>query len=110
MAAVFLSNIPEPIAGTRDLRDEGHSRRWIMVLWTGVAIGLGIVASLANAVMADFTDEPLGVVQAFAAGAILVLLAHTMMPEAFEYGGDLVGLATTLGFAAAFILAVVSPG
>jgi len=50
------------------------------------------------------------VVQAFAAGAILVLLADTMMPEAFEYGGDLVGLATTLGFASAFLLAVVTPG
>jgi len=44
------------------------------------------------------------VVQAFAAGAILTMLADTMIPEAFENGGDLAGLATTLGFAAAFLL------
>ena len=44
----------------------------------------------------------LAVVQAFAGGAILTMLADTMMPEAFEHGGRLVGLATTLGFAVAF--------
>lgn len=110
LVAVFLSNVPEAIAGTRDLRDEGHSRRWILFLWIGVAIGLAFVAGLANGLMGGMTDEPLGVVQAFAAGAILVLLADTLMPEAFENGGDLVGLATTLGFAVAFLLAVVTPG
>ena len=43
-------------------------------------------------------------VQSFAAGAILTMLADTMFPEAFETGGDEVGLATALGFAAAFLL------
>ena len=38
----------------------------------------------------------------FAAGAILTMLANTMMPEAFEHGGKLVGVVTTLGFAVAF--------
>jgi ZIP family zinc transporter len=40
----------------------------------------------------------------FAAGAILTMLADTMMPEAFEHGGNLVGIATTLGFAVAFTI------
>lgn len=110
VTAVFLSNVPEAIAGTRDLRDERHSKRWILFLWIGVALALAIAAAIANGVMGGMTDEPLGIVQAFAAGAILVLLADTMMPEAFEYGGDLVGLATVLGFASAFLLAVVTPG
>ena len=44
------------------------------------------------------------VVQAYAGGAILTMLADTMMPEAFENGGNGVGLATVLGFAAAFLL------
>ena len=42
--------------------------------------------------------------QAFAAGAILTMLADTMMPEAFEHGGSVAGLATCLGFASAFLL------
>jgi ZIP family zinc transporter len=44
------------------------------------------------------------IVQAFAGGAILTMLADTMMPEAFENGGDRVGLATVLGFASAYLL------
>jgi ZIP family zinc transporter len=43
-------------------------------------------------------------VLAFAAGAILTMLADTMMPEAFEHGGKLVGLVTTFGFALAFAI------
>jgi ZIP family zinc transporter len=41
-------------------------------------------------------------VLAFAGGAIITMLADTMMPEAFEHGGKVVGLFTTLGFALAF--------
>jgi hypothetical protein len=37
----------------------------------------------------------------FAAGAILTMLADSMMPEAYEHGGKLVGVVTTLGFATA---------
>jgi ZIP family zinc transporter len=44
------------------------------------------------------------VIQAFAAGAILTMLADTMMPEAFDHGGSAVGLLTVLGFALAFVL------
>jgi len=48
------------------------------------------------------------VIQAFAAGAMLTMLADTMIPEAFHEGGDSVGLATVMGFAAAFLLSRVS--
>ena len=47
-------------------------------------------------------------IQAFAAGAILTMLAGTMIPEAFAEGGDLTGLATVFGFAMAFLLSTVS--
>ena len=43
-------------------------------------------------------------IRAFAAGAILVMLASTMMPEAYEEGGAWVGLMTAVGFLLAFIL------
>ena len=41
---------------------------------------------------------------AFAGGAVLTMLADTMMPEAFEHGGRVVGLLTTVGFGVAFFL------
>jgi ZIP family zinc transporter len=43
----------------------------------------------------------------FAAGAILTMLADTMMPESCEHGGNLVGVVTTLGFAVAFTVHVL---
>jgi len=46
-------------------------------------------------------------IHAFAGGAILTMLADTMMPEAYELGGSLTGLVTTLGFAVAFALTLV---
>ena len=46
------------------------------------------------------------IAQAFAAGAMLTMLADAMMPEAFEHGGITVGLFTVLGFLAAAMLSV----
>ena len=46
-------------------------------------------------------------VQAFAAGAMLTMLADTMMPEAFAQGGKVVGLVTVCGFAVATALAFI---
>jgi zinc transporter, ZIP family len=49
----------------------------------------------------------IGVIQAFAAGAVLTMLADTMIPEARD-AGPLAGLVTTLGFAVAFLLSTAS--
>jgi zinc transporter, ZIP family len=104
LAAIFLSNVPEGVAGGRDLLDEGRPRDWIMRLWIGVVLASAVAAGLGNAVLATASPETVAITQAFAAGAILTMLADTMMPEAFENGGDGVGLATVLGFALAFFL------
>jgi ZIP family zinc transporter len=109
LAAVMLSNLPEGLAGARDLRQEGHSERWILGLWTGVAVASGISAAIGFAVLGSLTSEPLGIAKAFAAGAILTMLADTMFPEAYAGGGKGSGLATLLGFALAFFLSTM-PG
>ena len=51
---------------------------------------------------------PAAIIQAFAAGAILAMLADTMFPEAFRDGGIGVGLATVFGFSIAFFLSSAS--
>lgn len=108
LAAVFLSNIPEGAAGTRDLSEEGHARRWIVLLWIGVALASGLASGLGFGLLGGMNQAAVALVQAFAAGAILTMLADTMIPEAFENGGDLAGLATALGFAAAFLLSTTA--
>lgn len=104
LAAVLISNLPEGLVGSRDLVDEGHSRPAIVGVWVGVAIVSGLAAGIGNALLSGMDPILLAAAQSFAAGAILTMLADTMFPEAFAAGGDRVGLATTLGFATAFLL------
>jgi ZIP family zinc transporter len=104
VAAVFLSNIPESMSSAAGMRKAGHSTRFILALWTGVVLISAASAMAGNALLAGAPADVLGAMQAFAGGAILAMLASTMMPEAFAEGGAVVGLVTTLGFIAAFML------
>jgi zinc transporter, ZIP family len=104
IAAVFLSNLPEAIAATSGLVTAAWRRGRILGLWVLVAL-VTALASLAGYAWFDgASDKTVAFVLAFAGGAVLTMLADTMMPEAFEHGGKLVGLATTLGFAVAFAI------
>jgi ZIP family zinc transporter len=107
VAAVFLSNVPESLSAATGLQKAGHSNRWIMVLWLAVAAVSAVAAGLGYAVLGDGSPAVIGFIQAFAAGAILTMLADTMMPESFQHGGNIVGLVTLLGFALAFLLSTV---
>ena len=66
------------------------------------------VSALASLAGYGFFDtaspDAVAFVQSFAGGAILTMLADTMMPEAYEHGGQLVGVVTTLGFIVAFLI------
>ncbi len=108
LTAVFLSNLPEAIAATSGLGNAGWRGSRILGLWVLVTVVCGL-ASLAGFALLD-TASPgtVAFVLAFAGGAILTMLADTMMPEAFEHGGKLAGIFTTMGFAAAFALSVLS--
>src|SRR3954447_7342786 len=107
VAAVFLSNVPESLSAATGLRKAGHSARWILGLWLAVALISALAAALGYQFLGGASPNVIGFIQAFAAGAILTMLADTMMPEAFEHGGSVVGLVTVVGFAAAFLLSTV---
>ena len=107
VVAVFLSNLPEAVAATSGLAASGWKRGRIMGLWVVVMAVTGL-ASLAGYVLLDGASAPtISFTLAFAGGAILTMLADTMMPEAYEHGGKLVGVATTLGFALAFAISAL---
>jgi ZIP family zinc transporter len=50
------------------------------------------------------SGDTLAFVMTFAAGAVLSMLASTMLPEAAREGGPVVGLVTSAGFLAAVLL------
>jgi ZIP family zinc transporter len=107
LTAVFVSNIPEGIAGTTSLLAEGHSRRQVLWMWIGLVIASAAAAAVGYAAV-RFTPIADGrLIQGFAAGGVLIMLADVMMPEAFKEGGKIVGLLTTLGFLTAAILSAL---
>ncbi len=106
VAAVFLSNIPESLSASSGMRATGRSTRYIMGLWLAVTAASTVAAALGFAVLSGASPTVIAVIEAFAAGAILTMLADTMMPEAMEHAGALVGLVTVAGFACAFLLSM----
>jgi zinc transporter, ZIP family len=104
LIAVALSNAPEAVAATTGLVRSGWSSARILGLWTLVSLVSGAAALVGFTVFDNASSTLLAFVLAFAGGAILTMLADTMMPEAFEHAGPLVGVVTTFGFALAFAL------
>jgi ZIP family zinc transporter len=107
LAAVFLSNLPEAIAATSGLGSAGWRASRILGLWVLVAVVCGVASLAGFALLDTASPDTVAFVLAFAGGAILTMLADTMMPEAFEHGGKLAGIFTTTGFAVAFALSVL---
>ncbi len=101
LVAVFISNLPEAIAGTTGMRAGGWSNGRILGLWAAIAVLCAFATVAGFALFGDASLFSLVLVQAFAAGAILIMLANSMIPEAFEHGGKLAGLLTVVGFATA---------
>ena len=54
------------------------------------------------AVADNVSDDLKAAINGFAAGALLVMLIDSMIPEATEKAGRIAGLVTVLGFAVAF--------
>ena len=104
VAAVFLSNIPESMSATTGLKASGRSTGWILGLWALVVAASTLASVAGYALLGGASEETVAFIQTFAAGAILTMLADTMMPEAVEHAGRLVGLLTVLGFAVAFFI------
>src|SRR5512136_934643 len=107
LAAVFVSNLPEGVAGTTNLIASGRSRRSVFWMWFALVIISALCAGLGYLIILWLPGADGHIAQAFAAGAMLTMLADAMMPEAFEHGGKLVGILTTLGFAMAAILSIL---
>jgi len=104
LAAIFLSNLPESISSINDLRKEGLSTKRIYFTWSIVSIGSIAAAILSFFFLKNISLNVRGIIESFASGAILAMLADSMMPEAYEEGGYLIGFLTILGFLTAFIL------
>lgn len=98
LAAVMVSNVPQSIAPSADLAAAGWSLGRLAKLWGMVVLACG-VASVLGYVVADAVDGVTGArMAALAAGGLLAMLTNSLIPFAFERGGQLAGVATAIGF------------
>ena len=107
LVAIFISNLPEAVAGTTGMKAGGWSNGKILGLWLFIAVLCAGFTVAGFAFFGDASGFTLAFVNTFAAGAILTMLANSMMPEAYEHGGKLAGLVTVLGFSTAVVVALL---
>jgi len=108
LGAIFISNLPEATGSASQMLEHGTRHRRILALWVAVAV-LCTAATGAGWGMASVApDELRAAIDGFAAGALLVMLSDSMIPDARRGAGPVAGLATTLGFAVAIALSSLS--
>lgn len=103
-AAIFLSNLPEGLSSAAGMKASGRSARYVFGVWVTIAVTTGLAGLLGVLLLEGAAPETVAAITALAAGAILAMVADTMIPEAFEKTHLYAGLAATVGFMAAFVL------
>jgi ZIP family zinc transporter len=104
LAAVFISNVPEGLSSAAGMKQAGRSARYVFGVWGGIAVISGVAALLGYLTLDGASPFLVAVIIAVAAGAILAMIADTMVPEAFEQTHILTGLITAVGFLTAFAI------
>lgn len=104
VAAIFISNLPEGLSSSVGMKKAGRSKKFIFGIWTGIALITAIAAILGYTIFSQLPPVYEAVTIALAAGAILAMLAETMIPEAFDKGHQYVGISTVIGFLVSFLL------
>ena len=104
--AVAIGNVPQGLGGTAGMLSGGWQRSKVTRLWLAVC-GLSILAAILGYGLASLLPGASGaVVDAFAAGALLVMLCDSMVPQSFQYGGNASGLFLVCGFAVSVALSL----
>jgi ZIP family zinc transporter len=105
--AVAISNVPQGLGGSAGMLRAGWARGRITRLWLavcGASIGAAAIGYWIGTLVPGATGS---IVDAFAAGALLVMLTDSMIPESFEHGGREAGLALVVGFGTAIAVSVL---
>jgi ZIP family zinc transporter len=106
VVAVFLSNIPESLSASAGMKRDGRSVGYILRLWALVLLASTAAAALGYGLLGNAGETMLAFTETFAAGAVLTMLADTMVPEAVDHAGPEVGLACVAGFICSFLLSM----
>ncbi len=99
----FLANFPQGLSSASGMKQAGRGTFYVLSIWCGIALASGVAAGVGNLMLGGLAPQMQAIVKAFAAGAVVAMLAETMIPEAFEKAPSFIGLITAAGFFAAFL-------
>ena len=104
IAGLFLSNFPEALSSSVLMKEQGWSGGRVLMLWSSLVVLTGLGAMCGYLIGASLTPMQMIAIEGMAAGAMLTMIAQTMIPEAFHLGGPgVVGLSTLSGFLAVLV-------
>jgi len=106
LAAVFISNVPEGLSSAAGMKRSGRSAAYVFGVWIAIAVVSALAALIGYATLGGAPPELIAVITAVAAGAILTMIADTMIPEAFEKTRTWTGVIASVGFLVAFAIDV----
>jgi ZIP family zinc transporter len=102
LLAIIISNIPEGLASTAELKSDKRSAKYVFGLWIGIAVACALSSLAGFVLLQPVPPGGTAFVTAIAAGAILAMICDTMIPEAFRDAKAWTGLIATIGFFASF--------
>ena len=98
IAGLFLSNYPEALSSSCGMQEQGFKFRRIFLMWFSLMVLTGVGAAMGNIFFVNAPPAIFALVEGVAAGAMLTMIAETMLPEAYFKGGSVVGMSTLSGF------------
>ena len=104
IGGLFLANFPESMSSAVVMKKQGSNSLLIVGMWVSLMIMTAVGAAVGNIFIAEAPRHLHGLLEGMAAGAMLAMIAQTMLPEAYDHGGWLTGLMTVTGFLAAIFM------
>jgi ZIP family zinc transporter len=98
LIAISVGNLPEALSSAAGMRSAGRSYRYIFAVWTAIAIGAAVATAAGYAAFGSLARPWTPHLQAFGAGALLAMIAETMIPEAFHNAPRYSGFVAAIGF------------
>jgi CRP-like cAMP-binding protein len=98
LGGLFLANLPEALSSAAGMKAQGLKVPRILSMWTSLMLMTGAGAALGAVMLAGASPELFALIEGITAGAMLTMVAETMLPEAYHKGGGVVGLSTLAGF------------
>jgi zinc transporter ZupT len=99
IAGLFLSNFPEAMSSSIGMKNIGWKTFKIMMMWVSLMLITALGAVFGYYFGAQIPELFAIAVEGLAAGAMLTMIAQTMIPEAVHIGGHhVVGLSTLAGY------------